>query len=337
MAGFSGWFDGTYSRKQLRQIFGTMWGGKPSARPLGCTSGITSVPTLTVTSTTWTVGSFTAALDLETDATMGVSEAVFDSAASAITGSITAASSSFDRYDLLYVTMADAGPTPPTVLYVAGTVATTLPATPANSMPLAKITVPQSGTGSPTITLIAPRAYTAGGTASFSGANGFPSNPYIGQLADHELYGTRRWNGSVWGPLAMRWQANQVSGTTSLANGIYTTVPMDTFSVNTTGVAIGGGSFRAPIDGIYRVSGSINIASNSNGVRGGQFALNGSSIDGSFIELPNNGAFSVRFTMPTILVQCAANDVISMLGYQNSGGPLSTANGPGSRLTVELT
>lgn len=331
MAGLSGYQDGTYTRKQERQILGVLLGGKTSARPLGARSGITSIPTLAATSTVWTVGSFTAVLDVETDATMGPSLCVFDGNS---TGSVTAASGSFIRYDLLYATILDPS-TPPSVQYTAGVTGTTLPATPANSIPIAQITVPISGGGSPTITLIAPVAVAAGGVMPVSSAQPYPTSPATGQYVDDALYGLQRWNGSGYGPLTLAWQARQSTATTSLANNAYTTIPMDTFDVNTTGVAIGGGSFRAPTAGTYRVSGTINITGNVTGIRGGQFALNGTAIDGSFVEIPNNGASACRIAMPTILVTCAVSDVISMLGFQNSGGVLATANTPGSRLTVE--
>jgi hypothetical protein len=196
MASLAWFFDGTYSRKQLRQLVGALVGGKTAARPLGGYSGLTSPVTLSVTTTTWTVGAFTGVLDLESDATMGPSLVEHDGG----TGSVTAASASFDRYDLLSLTTVDATATLPTLVYTAGTVATTLPATPANSIPFAQITVPKSGTGSPTVALIAPQAAAAGGIVPVSGTNAKPAAPRVGQYVDDPAVGLLRWGGASWGP-----------------------------------------------------------------------------------------------------------------------------------------
>ena len=215
-----GWLglDGTYSRKEHRQGVGTLAGGKITSRPLGCQSGVTSPVALSVTSTDWTVGSFTALLDLETDATMGVTAAVFDGDT---TDTLTPASMSIDRWDLLSVTYADAGSVVPHIVYTAGTTAATLPATPSNSMALAKIVVPRSGTGSPSITLIAARAYAAGGVAVAANSSFYPANPYLDQLVyDTALDALLRWNGTVWGlPNQTGWQDAALAGSINIYGG----------------------------------------------------------------------------------------------------------------------
>lgn len=196
MASLAWLFDGTYSRKQARQLIGALVGGKGSARPLGGYSGLTSPVAVSATSTTWTVGAFTGIMDVESDATMGPFLIQHDGG----TGSVTAASSSFIRYDLLYVTVVDATTTLPTIGYVAGTVATTLPATPANSIPLAQLTVPISGGGAPTVTIIAPQAVAAGGIIPASGASAYPTNPRVGQeVNDFTLGKLVRTPSATWG------------------------------------------------------------------------------------------------------------------------------------------
>lgn len=179
MAVFSSWFNGTYSAKQMRQLLGAYLSKLPTgARPLGSRSGLSpgiGGSILTVTSTTWTLTPFTGVLDLETDATQGPSPFVVDAN---LTGAVTASNAGNDRIDLLSLTMDIGSSTPPHVVYTNGTPAgsPTVPATPANSIALAQIRVPKTGTGSPSVTWVAP-TYTAsppkcGGQVSVSCTGG---------------------------------------------------------------------------------------------------------------------------------------------------------------------
>jgi hypothetical protein len=160
MSVFSSWFNNPtgYSAKQVRQLFGAFLAKKPGTRPLGSRSGLSpgiGVEILTVTSTTWTLTPFTGVLDLETDTTQGPSPFVVDAN---LTGGVTAANGANDRIDLLSLTMDIGTSTPPHVVYTVGTPAGSpaVPATPANSIPLAQILVPKTGTGSPSVTWVAP-------------------------------------------------------------------------------------------------------------------------------------------------------------------------------------
>lgn len=322
MAGLSGYQDGTYTRKQERQILGVMLGGKPAARPLGAGSGITSIPSLAATSTTWTVGSFTAVLDVETDATMGPSLCVFDGNS---TGSVVAASGSFIRYDLLYVTILDPS-TPPSVQYTAGVTGTTLPATPASSIPLAQITVPISGGGAPTITLIAANAVAAGApTALRTATSALPTNPYDGQLVSDPKNGLRRYS-SVSGDwasgLTVSWKARDVSSFVTLPDAAFADITLDTLDIDTAGVGLTGGKFTVPCDSNYLVSGSVNFAASNAGYRVGRYTLNGSAILGSQSELVTNIVVGHSTFLPvqTTLVECSQGDVIALQGLQDSGG-----------------
>lgn len=258
MAGLAWFQDGTYSRKQLRQLIGALVGGKAGARPLGGRSGLTSPVSLAVTSTTWTVGAHTWLLDLETDATMGPSPAVFGTSTS---GSVTASSGSIDRWDLLSVTMDDATATLPTIVYTAGSTAATLPATPAESVALAKIVVPKTGTGSPTIQLIAPQAAAAGGILTVTDASGYPASPADGQAVyDRALDSVlvysaantawRRYEASI-GRLLTRPAASPLNGVTTSTDWPIASWSGST-SYNQGDISYSAGIFTIATPGLYR-------------------------------------------------------------------------------------
>jgi hypothetical protein len=178
-----------FTGQMARITTGALAGGKTSARPLGCTSGVTvGTPTTiaTATSSTWTVTPFSGLIDVETTVTTGPYQFAFDSNQ---TGSVTAAHATLDRWDRLDVQMDDPatgdGTAAPAVrvVYTAGTAASSpaLPSAPARSFFLAKIVVPHSGSGSPSVTWSAPCATAAGGIAVVSDSTAYPSSPYNGR------------------------------------------------------------------------------------------------------------------------------------------------------------
>ncbi len=146
--------------RKLRQVLSVFLPVASSTRPLGSVSGIrrNAPPALAVSSTTWSIGAHAGVLDVEVAAIAGPYEYAFDSAQ---TGSVTAAVA-FTRLDLVSVHVTDptedgtTGSPSVAMVYTQGTVANVQPATPAGSMPVALITVPASGGGSPSIQLIAP-------------------------------------------------------------------------------------------------------------------------------------------------------------------------------------
>lgn len=159
-----------YSGRMLRQAsIAPLIGGATAARPLGARSGVrpgTPTSTVTATSTLWTVKAHAGILDLHAAAEAGPYGYAIDTA---VTGSVTAASASIARVDIVWVRIDDPsesdGSSAPGVVvgYTAGTVAATPPATPARSMVLAWINVPIAGGGAPSVTWKAPYAVAPGG------------------------------------------------------------------------------------------------------------------------------------------------------------------------------
>lgn len=197
--------NGTFSGRQLRQTIGAVWSGKTSARPLGARSGVvvgTPGSILSTTSTTWTVTPHAGVLDVETNAIAGPYSYSFDSNQ---TGSVNAAHATLDRIDLLSVQMGDTGEgdastVGPTVVYTAGTAASSpvAPATPSRAFALGQIAVPHSGGGAPTITFVAQYVVAAGGILRCQSSTYYPSSPYFGQYIDDATLGLLRWDGSAW-------------------------------------------------------------------------------------------------------------------------------------------
>lgn len=133
-------------------------------------------------------------------AAQGVYRCAFPSSVSP--GTLTAAHATLDRIDLVYLRVWDnsvdaSGLNKGDIVYLAGTPSST-PVAPTPSgtqiyMPLATITVPHSGGGSPSVsTSVRPYTVAPGGILVSSTA---PSTPYTGQYYDN---GTDllRWNGS---------------------------------------------------------------------------------------------------------------------------------------------
>ncbi len=160
----------SYSGRMLRQALGVLLGGATTSRPLGGRSGVRPGTSGigAATSTTWTVNPHAGALDLEAGSSAGPYYYSVDDATN--TGTVTAADATNPRIDLVYVTLndpaeGDGSSAPGAVFgYVAGTAAASpvAPATPARSMPLFQISVPKSGTGSPTTADAAPFTAAAG-------------------------------------------------------------------------------------------------------------------------------------------------------------------------------
>ena len=132
----------------------------------------------------------------------GVYRVAFPSSVSP--GTLTAAHATLDRIDLVYLRVWDnavdaSGLNKGDIVYLAGTAsATPVAPTPAGTqiyMPLANITVPHSGGGSPSVsTAVRPYTTAPGGILPSSTA---PGTPYTGQYYDD---GTNllRYNGSGW-------------------------------------------------------------------------------------------------------------------------------------------
>lgn len=171
-------------------------------------------------------------------------------------GTLTAAHATLDRIDLVYLRIWDTdydatGLRKTDVVYLAGTASSTPVApTPGGTeiyLPLATITVPHSGGGSPSVsTSVRPVTVAPGGILPTSSA---PASPYVGQYYDSGS-GLLRWNGSAWrqiNPYTPQTSA-QVSQPGSFSVGSFTDFPSGnwpplTFTVPPSGlvwISIGG-------------------------------------------------------------------------------------------------
>lgn len=169
---------------------------------LGSTSGVRpGDPGLTVTLAGSTINC-SAGVAAVAYTGQGVYRAAFPSSVSP--GTLTAAHATLDRIDLVYVRVWDnavdaSGLAKGDIVYLAGTPSSTPVApTPAGTqiyMPLATISVPHTGAGSPSVsTSVRPVTVAPGGILPSSTA---PSAPYVGQYWDDGT-GLKRWNGSAW-------------------------------------------------------------------------------------------------------------------------------------------
>lgn len=204
-----------YSGRMLRQSLSPMVAGATSTRPLGGRSGVrpgTSKTTVTATSTTWTCGAFAGIADAESSAIAGPYWFAFDAVA---TGAITPAGATA-RTDTIWVRVDDPaesdGSSVPVVVrgYTAGPTAP-----PARSFTIARINVPATGGGSPTVTWVAPYAAAAGASVPFDVLSDLlawaAQSGQRAHLAEGEGY---RRDGSVW----------QISEPFGIAGGIESVV-----------------------------------------------------------------------------------------------------------------
>lgn len=155
----------------LRNTLAPSLAGATSARPLGSMSGVrpgTPSNIVTATASLYTVTPFAGIIDLEGAAIAGPYSFAFPAN---VTGAVTTASASIIRKDIVYVQINDGAEGDGTVGapnikidYLAGSVASTAPTTPARSFVIAEINVPILGGGSPTVTWVAPYAVAAGAT-----------------------------------------------------------------------------------------------------------------------------------------------------------------------------
>ncbi|MEO3978764.1 hypothetical protein [Streptomyces sp. CAU 1734] len=155
-------------------------------------------------------------------------------------GSVAAAHATLPRVDLVYLRVWDtavdgAGLAKADVVYLAGTAsASPVAPTPAGTMvymPLATISVPASGGGSPTVSLaVRPVTVAPGGIVPDAAATGL----YVGQYRDNGT-GLQRWSGSAWvypeplgigSSLYRRKSADTPRTTATLADDLHLIVPV---------------------------------------------------------------------------------------------------------------
>lgn len=204
----------TYNGRALRQVaVAPFVAGATATRPLGARSGVrpgTSTSTVAATSAALTVQPFAGVLDLATANEAGPYSFAFDAA---VTKTINAAGSN-PRIDLVCVQLTDpaesvgSGGPGVDIAYAPGTAAASpqVPATPANSFVIARINVPASGGGTPTVSWVAPYVVGAGGTLpvdTLTNLNAIPG--WVGGQA--QVYNdTAIVNGSYyWNPTTSTW------------------------------------------------------------------------------------------------------------------------------------
>ena len=193
-------YDGAELRRadaMLVMADGTALGGRSGIRP--------GDPGLTVTLSGTTIN-VSAGVAAVYQSGQGVYRAALSTAVSP--GTLTAAHATLPRIDLVYLRVWDtdvdaSGLRQADVVYLAGTAASS-PVAPVPGgtivyIPLATISVPASGGGSPSVSSTI-RAVTVAPGGILPSATA-PSNPYIGQYYDSGT-SLMRWTGSAWRPVS---------------------------------------------------------------------------------------------------------------------------------------
>lgn len=196
----------TYTGRQGRQLNAVAFAGATAARPLGALTGVrlgTSTTTVTATSTTWTCGPFSGLADVMVAAESGPYPFAFDGVT---TGTLTPADTGFGRVDIVYVQIIDPedGSTVPTASrgYLAGSASASpvAPSAPAGAFTIAQINVPKLGSGSPSVTWVAPVVVAAGGITPYPTKAAMPAAGALGQVAlvdaDPTAANNRLWYGT---------------------------------------------------------------------------------------------------------------------------------------------
>jgi hypothetical protein len=277
-----------YTGRQLRQLNAVAFAGATAARPLGALTGVrfgTPTNTVTVTGTTWACGEFAGLADLMVAGEAGPYPFAFDASTG---GSLTPADSSNPRIDIVYTLVTDPedGTTVPTAtrLYLAGTASATpvAPAAPTGAFTVAQISVPKAGTGSPSVTWVAPVVVAAGGIIPYATKASMPSVGLLGQVAivdaDPTASNNRLWYGTGTGwthSLSGGTPFAEASGVGSNPNGAFgaVTFPTGRFTVPPlVFLQILGGAVAFPL--ITSVT--------ATGFSGGAFSSGGSAVAGTW-------------------------------------------------------
>lgn len=97
--------------------------------------------------------------------------------------------------------------------------------------------------------------------------------------------------------------------------------------------------FTAVYAGWYQVSGGVGFSSNATGVRLSRWIVNGTTVNGSEIELAAISGAVTLIPARTIKVYLAVGDYVELGAFQNSGGSLNSAvaTGTQSRMSVLWT
>lgn len=154
--------------------------------------------------------------------------------------------------------------------------------------------------------------------------------------ADEDALDTTNLNGSVSGPLRhllnppiaeLRQTAAQ-----SLPNNTWTGVIFDLEDVDTDVDGVGGHStvsnrhrYTARYPGWYQCSGGVGFATNTTGIRGVRWAVNGTGLSGNqATAAPTTGAVA-SVPARTKYIYLDEGDFVELQAFQSSGGALNTA------------
>jgi hypothetical protein len=333
-----------YSGRALRQLLGSLITGGTAARPLGGRTGVTpGTPSNTVTATTstWSVKTHSGCMDVEASVIAGTYIYAFDTA---VSGSMNAADATNPRIDLISVQLSDPaesdGSSTPgvSVVYTAGTAAASpaVPAAPARSLVLARLTVPAAGGGSPAVSWVAPYTVASGGVIPVSGTSQYPASPYVGQYIDDAALGLLRWNGTAWTPGVIAKMLTRSSGSSSIASGTEVTVAgWDGSPYDKGGIGYSAGVFTVPVPGLYTWSMTLGLLGMTPAyIQHVSVTVNGvANLSGEVqYNVPaNSNAQYISAGGPLLL---AANDQVALRFQQNSGVTMAVTQVSASLIRV---
>jgi hypothetical protein len=336
----------SYTGEMLRQTRSVLYGAAPTGRPLGALSGVrggTPNATVTATTTTWTIKPHSGLLDLETAVSAGAYEYAVRTNE---TGAMTAANSTNDRIDLISLTLNDPaegdGSSVPGVVatYTTGLAAAspTVPATPARSMALAQISVPKSGTGSPSVTWVAPTTPASGALTPVASSATYPNAPFNGQsVYNQALDVVSIYDGTQWrnySPLiAKQVLKSAATNVTTGGSGVDLTAGWTaTGGFDVGGITYTAGTLIAPIAGVYEIEWALRwsaAAGGTNWVAEITPTVNGAGNDPSRSSQFVAAAFasSLLYMSGSGKVQLNAGDAVGLNAFQSSGGTIQITEG----------
>lgn len=169
-------------------------------------------------------------------------------------------------------------------------------------------------------------------------ASATPSSPGNGLIwRDSDTGVVQLFDGTSWQTVrsGLCWLATQ-AGAQTIPDSVLTDVTLDTMATDTLAIGLSSFGFLCPVDGPYRISGSVKYGVNPTGTRAGGFGINGSSFfpSQSQFDAATSG-HSTYVPVNCLTVECNAGDLITLQAFQDStSGVALHANG--SCLNVEL-
>lgn len=131
-----------------------------------------------------------------------------------------------------------------------------------------------------------------------------------------------------WRKIALICRVYQLSAGTSMSDSTNTVMLFDGEDTDPDGMhstSSNTGRITVPRDGIAIVNGGIRFASNATGVRRVSIRRNGSTVQNEHQRTA--GSTGDQSLETTLVWSVSANDYFELLGWQSSGGSLSSING----------